>query len=316
MALEGEGMNIGQVLILFLAFVIGMGASFYLIQHLVNSRLEGRLDAIREQMVDEERPLASRIEVWAREWLSKLVRFSMDEEKWEGSKLRIKFLNAGYRGDLIIILYFGGKTLLAFVFPLFYLSWVAVAPGDRNGTDIAFLALGFAAFGFYLPNVILGVKIKQRQRELFESFPDALDLIRVCVSAGLGLDAAIARVGQELKLKSAALAEEFRLLSLELRAGASRAQALRNLATRTGVDDINALVAMLIQAERFGTNVSESLRVHADALRTKRQLRAQEQAAKIPVKLTIPMALCILPALFIVVVGPAAISILRSFAGQ
>jgi len=163
---------------------------------------------------------------------------------------------------------------------------------------------------------LLNARIRQRQRELFESFPDALDLIRVCVSAGLGLDAAIARVGQELKIKSQALAEEFRLLSLELRAGASRAQALRNLSKRTGVDDINALVAMLIQAERFGTNVSDSLRVHADALRTKRQLRAQEQAAKIPVKLTIPMALCILPALFIVAVGPAAINILRTLSGM
>lgn len=221
----------------------------------------------------------------------------------------------GLPGDLIIIAYFGGKTLLTLCFPLLYLMWVLISGVGQSETELGFGMLAFALVGYYLPNVLLDARVRNRQRELFESFPDALDLIRVCVSAGLGLDAAIARVGQELKIKSAALAEEFRLLSLELRAGATRAQALRNLATRTGVEDINALVAMLIQAERFGTNVSDSLRVHAEALRTKRQMHAQEQAAKIPVKLTIPMALCILPALFIVVVGPAAINILRSFGG-
>lgn len=309
-------MKSSQFLVLILAFAVGMGVSFFLVYRLLNARLEERLQAIRSRMVDEDKPLAGRLEIWAREWLSKLVRFSMDEEKWENSPLRIRFLNAGYRGDLIIIAYFGSKTLLTLCLPVLYLIWTAISGSALDGADIAMRALGFAAAGYYLPNLLLDRKIKNRQRELFESFPDALDLIRVCVSAGLGLDAAIARVGQELRLKSAALAEEFRLLSLELRAGASRAQALRNLSMRTGVDDINALVAMLIQAERFGTNVSDSLRVHADALRTKRQLRAQEQAAKIPVKLTIPMALCILPALFIVVVGPAAINILRSFSGS
>ncbi len=305
-------MSTGQPLFLLLAFVVGMGGSFFVIYRLLNARLDERLDAIRSRMVDEDKPLVSRLELWAREWLSKLVRFSMDEGKWEDSPLRIKFLNAGYRGDLIIIAYFGSKTLLTLCFPLVYLLWTIVSGGGKSETDIGFGMLVFALVGYYLPNALLNAKVRNRQRELFESFPDALDLIRVCVSAGLGLDAAIARVGQELKIKSEALAEEFRLLSLELRAGATRAQALRNLAIRTGVEDINALVAMLIQAERFGTNVSDSLRVHAESLRTKRQMHAQEQAAKIPVKLTIPMALCILPALFIVVVGPAAINILRS----
>ncbi len=305
-------MSTGQLIFLLVAFVVGMAVTFFLVNRLFNARLEGRLEAIRTRMVDEEKPLAGRLELWAREWLSKLVKFSMDEGKWEESKLRVRFLNAGYRGDLIIIAYFGGKTLLTLVLPVLYLLWAWAVVSDSPGDKRAFVALGFAAAGYYLPDLLLNAKIRRRQRELFESFPDALDLIRVCVSAGLGLDAAIARVGQELKLKSQALAEEFHILSLELRAGASRAQALRNLSKRTGVDDINALVAMLIQAERFGTNVSDSLRVHADALRTKRQLRAQEQAAKIPVKLTIPMALCILPALFIVAVGPAAINILRT----
>jgi len=308
-------MSSGQIVLLVLAFVVGMAGSFFLINHLLNARLEGRLEAIRHQMVDEQKPLASRLELWARAWLSQLVKYSMDEEKWESSKLRVRFLNAGYRGDLIIIAYFGSKTLLTLVLPILYLLSAWISGNEAPGHEDGFVALGFAVLGYYLPDLLLNAKIRYRQRELFESFPDALDLIRVCVSAGLGLDAAIARVGQELGLNSEALAEEFRLLSLELRAGASRNQALHNLAKRTGVDDIQALVAMLIQAEKFGTNVSDSLRVHADALRTKRQLRAQELAAKIPVKLTIPMALCILPALFIVAVGPAAINILRTLSG-
>ena len=309
-------MSGGQLLILILAFVVGTGGSFWLVNRIMNARLEGRLDAIRSEMVDEEHPLISRIEVWAREVLGKLVRYSMDEEKWESSPMRIRFLNAGYRGDLIILVYFGGKTFLAMMLPALYLILVGLVGSERTAMSIAFIAVGLAALGYYLPNALLNWKIRQRQRELFESFPDALDLIRVCVNAGLGLDAAIARVGQELRLKSQVLAEEFRLLSLELRAGATRAQALRNLALRTGVDDINALVAMLIQAERFGTNVSDSLKVHAEALRSKRQLRAQEAAGKIPVKLTIPMAICIMPALFIVIVGPAALSIIRMLSGH
>jgi tight adherence protein C len=166
-----------------------------------------------------------------------------------------------------------------------------------------------AAIGYYSPDLWLMYRTKQRQRQIFDSFPNALDLMRVCISAGLGLDAAIDRVGKELKIESKALAEEFHTLNLELRTGATHENALKNLATRTGVEDIRALVGMLIQTEKFGTSVAEALRVHADGLRGKRTLRAQETAAKIPVKLTIPMILCIFPALMVVVLGPAILSI-------
>ena len=176
-------MKSSQFLVLILAFAVGMGVSFFLVYRLLNARLEERLQAIRSRMVDEDKPLAGRLEIWAREWLSKLVRFSMDEEKWENSPLRIRFLNAGYRGDLIIIAYFGSKTLLTLCLPVLYLIWTAISGSALDGADIAMRALGFAAAGYYLPNLLLDRKIKNRQRELFESFPDALDLIRVCVSA-------------------------------------------------------------------------------------------------------------------------------------
>ena len=305
-------MNLSDLFLLTIAFLAGGGLTYFLVNAILNMRLSGRLEQIRESNVDQNRPAASRFEQWARDVLAYLVRFSRDEEQWAKSPTRIRFLNAGYRGDSIVLLYFGSKTLLAVALPLVYLIAANIAPTTDSWDAQAFRALIAATLGYYLPNILLQAKIRRRQRELFESFPDALDLIRVCVSAGLGLDAAIARVGTELAATSHALADEFRQLSLELRAGASRSNALHNLAVRTGIEDINALVAMLIQSERFGTSISDSLRVHAEALRDKRMIRAQEAAAKIPVKLTIPMAFCILPALFVVVLGPAVLSIMRN----
>lgn len=305
-------MNLANLLLLILAFISGAGLTYFLVNTLLNTRLSTRLDQIREGSVSDGQPVINHFEEWARKALAYLGRFSRDEEQWNNSPTRIRFLNAGYRGDSIILLYFGSKTLLAIVFPLLYYILAEVSPTTSSWSIVAFKALMAAGFGYYLPNALLHARIRRRQRELFESFPDALDLIRVCVSAGLGLDAAIARVGVELAATSHALADEFRQLSLELRAGASRASALTNLSIRTGIDDVNALVAMLIQSNRFGTSVSDSLRVHAEALRDKRMIRAQEAAAKIPVKLTIPMAFCILPALFVVVLGPAVLSIIRN----
>lgn len=301
-----------QLLILGVVFAfVTMGVYWWLNRGL-NSRLENRLSAIRSEALDEEHMLVSRSEVWAREWLGRLVRFSMDKEKWEDSPVRLRFFHAGYRGDLIILVYFGGKTLLTLLLPLVYLVFSYLTNHQISIEQRAVIALGLAASGYYFPNLVLNWRIQSRQRELFESFPDALDLIRVCVNAGLGLDAAIARVGHELRINSRELADEFRLLSLELRAGASRTQALRNLGMRTGLEDIKALVTMLIQAERFGTSVGDSLRVHAEALRSKRQFRAQEQAGMIPVKMTIPMVFCILPALFVVVIGPAILKLIHT----
>ena len=159
-----------------------------------------------------------------------------------------------------------------------------------------------------------------RQREIFETFPDALDLMTVCVESGLGLDAALAKVTEEMRLKSIPLAEELHLVNLELRAGSTREKALRNLALRTGVDEVNTFVTMLVQADRFGTSIGDSLRVFSDELRTKRRLRAEEMAAKIPLKLLFPLVFCIFPSLMLVLLGPAFIQVYRillpTMAGQ
>jgi tight adherence protein C len=164
-----------------------------------------------------------------------------------------------------------------------------------------------------VPNWALNRRVRLRQREIFEAFPDALDLLTICVEAGLGLDAALARVAREIRLTSRELSDELELVTLEMRAGAGKDRALRNLALRTGVEDIESLVALLVQSERFGTSIGESLRIQSDTLRVKRQQRAEEAAAKISVKLVFPLVLCILPSIFIVVGGPAVIQIGKTF---
>jgi tight adherence protein C len=171
------------------------------------------------------------------------------------------------------------------------------------------LVLGLATVGYFIPNIYLARRISSRKREVFESFPDAMDLIIVCVESGLGLDSAMSKVGQEMYKRSPILGAELHLVNLELRAGSTRERALKNLAIRTGVEEIEGLVATLVQSDRFGTSVADSLRVHADTLRTKRRLRAEEAAAKIALKLLIPLTFCIFPALLVVLLGPAVLSI-------
>jgi tight adherence protein C len=169
------------------------------------------------------------------------------------------------------------------------------------------LSLGGAALGYLLPNIVLARLAGRRQHRIKLSLPDALDLLVVSVEAGLGLDQALQRVGEELAFAHPELSDELRLINLELRAGKARSEALRNLADRTGVEDLSSLAAMLIQTDKFGTSVARSLRVHSDTLRTKRRQRAEEAAAKTGVKMVFPLVFCIFPAVWVVTIGPAAI---------
>jgi len=229
------------------------------------------------------------------------------------SALRLRFAHAGWRSPVALQIYFISKTLLTVLLPA--LAWsVLNAQGWPANTMMRMaLVVAAAALGYYLPDAMLKLRIQRRQLELLHAFPDALDLLRLCVQAGLGLDAAIERVGREMRHARPILSEEFALTGLALRAGSSRAEALRNLSQRVGLKDIDALVSMLIQADRFGTSVSESLAVHADALRTQRRLRAEEAAAKLPVKLLIPLIFCVFPALLTVLLGPVVVTLARQF---
>jgi len=222
----------------------------------------------------------------------------------EIGKLRQRLITAGYRGSEALTVFFGIRLGMAIA--LFVVLSNPMVPRASLMTGLA-----GAAFGYLLPSMALGRMAQRRQHRIRLSLPDALDLLVVSVEAGLGLDQAIQRVGDELAFAHPELAEELRLINLELRAGKGRADALRNLAERTGVDDLSSLAAMLIQTDKFGTSVARSLRVHSDTLRTKRRQRAEEAAAKTGVKMVFPLVFCIFPAIWVVTIGPAAIKIVE-----
>ena len=187
----------------------------------------------------------------------------------------------------------------------------SVVTMEEPAVHILGVALPAMGFGYVLPGMVLARKAKRRQHRIRLSLADALDLLVVSVEAGLGLDQALARVGQELSFAHPDLSAELRLVNLELLAGKGRSEALRNLADRTGVDDLSSLVAMLVQTDKFGTSVAHSLRVFSDTLRTKRRQRAEEAAAKTGVKMVFPLVVCIFPAIWIVTIGPAAIKFVQ-----
>jgi tight adherence protein C len=240
-----------------------------------------------------------------------LAKLTTPRGDWESSPLRLRFLNAGIRHPDAKLVYFGTKALLPLVLAAFAFFMLR-ATNQSQGVGLMFYVMLAALIGSYTPNLILHMLVKSRQREIFETFPDAADLMLVCVEAGLGLDAGLTKVADEIKRKSVALAEELHLTNLEMRAGATREKSLRNLALRTGLEEIGTFATMLTQADKFGTSIGESLRVFSDDLRHKRQVRAEERAAKIPTKMLFPLVLFIFPSVIMVILGPAIIQIVRT----
>lgn len=242
-----------------------------------------------------------------------LTKLSVPEEGWEKSALRTRFMNAGWRNPAAPTLYFAAKTALALGLPAVIGLVLAFVSAKVAAYGTMFLLLLAATCGYYLPNTILERVVKRRKREIFENIPDALDLLTVCVEAGLSLERALVKVAAEIDIKSAALGQELQLVVMEMRAGFSKEKALRNFALRIGLDDIDSLVAMLIQSERFGTSIGDALRVYSETLRAKRRVVAEEAAAKIGLKLLFPLIFCIFPTLLIVLLGPASIQIMALF---
>jgi len=203
--------------------------------------------------------------------------------------------------------------MLALTLPALAGIALALLPATPNGTKVLFLLLVAASCGYYLPNVVLARIVQRRKRDIFESIPDALDLLTVCVEAGLSLERALVKVAAEIHIKSVTLAQELQLVLMEMRAGFSKEKSLRNFALRVGLDDVDSLVAMLIQSERFGTSIGDALRVYSEVLRNKRRVIAEEAAAKIGLKLLFPLIFCIFPTLLIVLLGPAVMQLTRTF---
>jgi tight adherence protein C len=272
-----------------------------------NSVLGARLRALggRPARVEEKpaRKVKERLEQ-ALDPLSKAIPLSPSDV----SRTRAWLIQAGLRDSSHISYYFGARILLGL---LGFIGVVAF-----SGFNSLPLLVCIPALGFFIPRFFLKRMIKNRQQRIRLALPDALDLTVICVEAGLALDQALMRVGQDLHHAHPDLSDEFHLVNLEMRAGKPRAEALRNMVDRTGVDDIRSLVGTLIQTDRFGTSVAQALRVHSDSLRTSRRQRAEEQAAKTTIKMVPPLVIFILVPFLFVTVGPALISAYHSLVGK
>lgn len=238
---------------------------------------------------------------------STFARLAKPTEQEEADLQRRRLSQAGYRSRNNLEIFSGLRTILALALPIIFFL---IFRTESTAATLLVVLLG-ATIGYYVPGIVLDNQVKARQARLMKTFPDALDLLVSSVEAGLGLDAAFRRVAKEIETAAPELAKELQLVNYEVEAGVPRIEALRHLDTRTGLDEVNALVNVLAQAERFGTSVARALRIHSNLVRTKRMLAAEEQAAQISPKLTVAMILFVLPSLFGILLGPAVINIVR-----
>lgn len=228
------------------------------------------------------------------------------------SRVRQKLVQAGFSGPTAVSVYFLSRIFLALTIPAVALVITPYVAGSLPTEQLTLIAMVAAIAGFYLPMVFVGMKISNRQRDAREGFPDALDMLLVCVEAGLSLAAALNRVGAEIGRARPMLGDHFKLVAQEMQAGESREQALRNLADRIGIDEVSSLVTLLLQSDALGTSIGQALRVHAEEMRKTRLLRAEEQANKLPAKMAIPLVLFILPCLMSVIMTPVIIRVYRA----
>lgn len=300
------------ILFFALVFLVWAGIAGLVVWLMFPDRFRQRLASVQSESA------LSAADQSSNPWVERIVqaanpfmKLSLPSEGWDNSPLKIRFINAGWRNQSSIAVFFAAKTVLALFFPLMLMLLGGENLFSSGASVIMLLVVIVAAIGYYLPNVYLNFVISRRQREIFENFPDALDLLTICIEAGLALDQAITKVSAEIHINSATLAQELQLVLMEMRSGFSKEQALRHLALRTGVEEIEMLTAMLIQSDRFGTSMADSLRVHSDNLRTKRRQKAEETATKIALKLLFPLIFFIFPTLLLVLLGPSMMQIFR-----
>jgi tight adherence protein C len=307
--------------VLIVVFCIGVSAAFLFLFALEmapkrSQAISQRLDDIQAAGGTSRSILQRRRRAEQTEKLKSVVQAfgeSIQERSGTSSAIRMRLIQAGYPSAAAVPLYLGTRVLLPaglgigslLLLPILGVSAIKVILG----------VIYFTGLGYVLPTLIVGMRIKRRQKEMQRALPDALDMLVVSVEAGLGLNQALVRVADEIFRLSPVLSEQLTLVNLEIRAGTAREEALRNPADRTGLADIASLTGMLIQTDRFGTSVAQALRIHADTMRTKRRQRAEEAAAKTTIKLIFPLVFCIFPALFVVILGPAMIQIMQALKG-
>jgi tight adherence protein C len=299
-------------LLVFAALVAGIFALLSMLSNR-NSRAQERLERISRpaSLAEIEDPKLKKERFQGvMETAKALSGPLMPQTELEQSELRIRLANAGFRSDSAVAVYLGLRfaVLIGFL-----LLGVAIFLPKYGFTLDALKPMVFlGGIGFYLPSTVLWFLRKKRQDEIFLALPDALDLLVVCVESGLGLDAAMRKVCDEMKDHAKVIAEEFSLANFQLQMGRPRREVLHDLGVRTGVDDVRSLAAILIQADRFGSSIAQALRVQSDSMRTRRKQLAEEKAAKTAVQLIFPLVLFIFPGIFVVLVGPAAISIMKT----
>ncbi len=310
-------MYIILILIFAVTLFVVLGIARYL------SYLKGRRDLLRkieedgrkesETKIDSLKDRARQVFLSLTKVLGPLAKPKGEEEV---SHLRRRFMQAGLsRFKNIVMVFFGSKVLFMICFPVLFAVLKFSAFRNILPMQFIFILVVLALIGFYLPELWLKIRINNRKDQIVRGFPDGLDLMVICAEAGMGLDAAINRVGEEMKLRHPFLSEELKILTLELRAGKQRRDALRNLAMRTDSEDLQSFATLLIQTEKFGTNIAQAMRVQADSMRTKRTQKVEEIAAKLPIKLLFPTILFIFPSLFLVLMGPALIRAFRVWKG-
>ena len=277
-----------------------------------NSQAEDRLTRIgRPKSMDADSLIDSKTKFnGLKDAFSNLGASMQPKSELEQNGLKVKLANAGFRSEAAPTIYLGLRVATMAIFLIPTLIWATVAKGFT--LDALYYIVFITGLGFYIPNVALALIIKDRKQKIFLSLPDALDLLVVCVESGLGLDAGLRKVTEEMKDHAKVICEELALANPQLQMGRPRREVLHDLGIRTGVDDVKSLAAILIQADRFGASIAQALRVQSDSMRTKRRQAAEEKAAKTAVQLIFPLVLFIFPAIFVVLVGPAAIQIQKN----
>lgn len=287
------------------AFLLMLGVSYLVL---------GATDPVRRRLgrIRPEHVKGGRFAVNVSTLVGPVSEYVLPKEELERNKMVRQLAHAGFRAPNALSVFYGLKTLLSVVFPL--VALVLLQAFTQLSTVQIFFGVMVAAFiGMTIPNMALRSLRERRLKALRNAFPDALDLLVVCVESGLGLAPSLQRVAEELSVSHPELANELAVVNAETRAGVEREVALKNLADRTGLDDIRGLVSLLVQTMRFGTSVADALRVYSEEFRDKRMQKAEEKAAKVGTKLIFPLVLCLFPSFFIVAVGPAVIRIVDAF---
>lgn len=289
--------------------------SWWMHHQALAQRLRQRIHAQAHRDVASGPSPARGWRAWLQGVREPLARLALPQEAQVTSRLRMALWQAGWASPSALATFLAWRVALTLIFPL--VGWAMMQalpmPGLVHRQPYAMLTV-LAVLGYSLPRWVLAYRVRERQQDIGTFLPDAVDLLVVCMEAGLGLDMALQRTAAQMQLQCPQLARELEFVTTQLRVGSSRAQALRQLVLRTGLSDVGWLVSAMLQSDRYGTPLAQALRVHAKDFRLRRQRRAEEAAARLPVQLLFPLLLTLFPALFVVLVGPAAIGLMRSLA--